>query len=271
MVKTMFRNKFWLVIGICLMVMLSSSDAFAWHRGGPREDVVVGPHRYHYRDGRFYRPGWFGFDFVVVAPPIGAVIKVLPPRRNIIIVRGVRYYYYDNIYYTDCPGGYIVVTPPIVVTPIGTVVKVLPPRHDTIIVKDVRYYYYDNIYYTDCPDGYIVATPPIGAIIKVLSPGYDTIIVKDVKYYYYNDVYYTDCPGGYIVVPAPAITPDVVSTPAEQPQAPSGETVIINIPNAGGGYTPVTLVKKEDGYIGPQGEYYQGHPTVDQLKVLYGN
>ncbi len=182
----MFRNKFWLVMGICLMVVLSSSDAFAWRRGGPREVVVVGHNRYHYRDGRFYRPGWFGFDFVVVVPPIGAVITVLPPKRTTIIVKGVKYYYYDNVYYSDCPSG-------------------------------------------------------------------------------------------YIVVPAPATTPDVVAAPAEkaapaeQPQAPSGETVVINIPNAAGGYTPVTLVKDKDGYIGPQGEYYQGHPTVDQLKVLYGN
>ncbi len=235
MAKIMLRNKFWLVIGICLMAVLSSSDAFAWHRDGRREVVVVGHTRYHYRDGRFYRPGLFGFGFVAVAPPIGAVITVLPPRHNIIMLRGVKYYYYDNVYYTTCPSGYIVV----------------------------------NL--------------PIGAIVTALPPGYNTVTVGDVKYYYYDNVYYTTCPSGYIVVPAPAATPDVVSTPAEkavptekaapaeQPQASSGETVVINIPNAAGGYTPVTLVKDKDGYIGPQGEYYQGHPTVDQLKVLYGN
>ena len=25
-----------------------------------------------------------------------------------------------------------------------------------------------------------------------------------------------------------------------------------------------------DGFVGPQGEYYPGHPTVEQLKILYG-
>jgi hypothetical protein len=45
----------------------------------------------------------------------------------------------------------------------------------------------------------------------------------------------------------------------------------VNIPNKSGGFTPVTLVKLGDGYIGPQKEFYAGHPTVAQLQVLYGN
>jgi hypothetical protein len=216
--KTMFKNKLWLVMGICIIVAVPSSDAFAWRRDGPREVVIVGHNRYHYRDGRFYRHGLFGFGFVAVAPPIGAIVRVLPSRHTTIIVRGGRYRYYDNVYYTDSPSGYVVVT------------------------------------------------PPIGANVTVLPSGCNTITVGGVKYYYYDNVYYTDSPSGYVVVPAPAATPAVVAAPA-----PSGETVVINIPNASGGHTPVTLVKDKDGYIGPQGEYYQGHPTVDQLKVLYGN
>ena len=49
------------------------------------------------------------------------------------------------------------------------------------------------------------------------------------------------------------------------------ETLIINIPNSNGSYTPVTLVRQGNGYIGPQGEYYASRPTVAQLKVLYGS
>lgn len=29
---------------------------------------------------------------------------------------------------------------------------------------------------------------------------------------------------------------------------------------------PVALTKSNDGYVGPQGEFYQGHPTVEELK-----
>jgi hypothetical protein len=46
--------------------------------------------------------------------------------------------------------------------------------------------------------------------------------------------------------------------------------VTINVPNSRGGYTLVALVKSQDGYVGPQGEYYQGYPTIEQLKVIYG-
>ncbi len=37
-----------------------------------------------------------------------------------------------------------------------------------------------------------------------------------------------------------------------------------------GGYTAITLKKWGNGFIGPQGEYYSEHPTVEQLKTLYG-
>ena len=47
-------------------------------------------------------------------------------------------------------------------------------------------------------------------------------------------------------------------------------TVVINVPNHNGSYTPIALRKSGSGYIGPQGEYYHGNPTVTQLRALYG-
>jgi len=46
--------------------------------------------------------------------------------------------------------------------------------------------------------------------------------------------------------------------------------VTVNIPNANGGFTSVKLTKFKDGFKGPQGEFYKGHPTVEELRVLYG-
>jgi len=60
---------------------------------------------------------------------------------------------------------------------------------------------------------------------------------------------------------------DKVMTAATKRQ---DDTVTVNVPNAHGGYTPVKLVKIDKGYLGPRGEFYQGHPTVAQLKVRYG-
>jgi len=181
MIKKVFGKKVVFFTAFCLMLAVSYSNAFARDEGrggGHREVVVVGRERYHYHDGRFFKPGWFGwFEFNLVTPPIGAVISVLPY-------------------------------------------------------------------------------------------GYQTIVVGGLPYYYYDNIYYRPCPSGYIVVPQPVLNTIVVSNPVVT--QPSGETVTINVPNSHGGYTSVILVKYNNGYLGPQGEYYSGNPTVEQLKILYG-
>jgi len=117
---------------------------------------------------------------------------------------------------------------------IGTVVTSLPPYYETVYANGVPYYHYDRVYYRPYSRGYIVVSEPTSTIVTV--PSNTTVVVSDVS----------------------------------QKKVMSGETITINIPNVNGGYTPVRLTKFKDGYIGPQGEYYQGHPTVGQLSVLYG-
>ena len=178
MANKIFKNKLWLVTVFCLIFTLSCSNAFAWGgRGGERGGH--GGERYHYRDGRWYRPGWFGFEFAVAALTIGAIVDTIPR-------------------------------------------------------------------------------------------GYRTVVVAGDSYYYYDGVYYRPYPSGYVVVPAPVVTPAVVAAPSTQPQTLSSETAVVNVPNSGGGYTEVKLIKTNNGYVGPQGEFYPGNPTVDKLKVLYG-
>jgi len=127
--------------------------------------------------------------------------------------------------------------------------------------------------------GFFATGLAVGAIVYTLPPRYETVYVSGEPYYYYDGAYYRQSPSGYIVVPAPATT--VVTMPAAtttvvtaptvmQPNVISGQSVVISIPNINGGYTPVTLTQYKTGYIGPQGEYYEGHPSVEQLKVLYG-
>jgi len=126
----------------------------------------------------------------------------------------------------------------------------------------------------------IVAGLVAGTIIATLPPHYRTVYVGGVPYYYDGTYYYQSGPTGYVVVQqpaqapvvvAPAVATSVVASPAiSQPNVASTGAVVINIPNASGSYTPVSLTKHKTGYIGPQGEYYEGHPTVEQLKVLYG-
>lgn len=47
-------------------------------------------------------------------------------------------------------------------------------------------------------------------------------------------------------------------------------TVVINVQNSNGSYTPVTLRRAGNQYVGPRGEYYSALPTEQQLKVAYG-
>ena len=181
--------RFRVAIIFCLVLVLFCSDALAWGGRG-------GGERHYYRDGRWYRHGWLGFDIAVSALAIGALIDGLPPRYETVVVGGVPYYYYGNTYYRPYPqGGYVVVPPPVMAQPVMVV--------------------------------------PEASSVSVSQP----VVIK------------------------------------QQPLAPQAqipETLTVNIPNSRGGYTAVTLKRSGNGFVGPQGEYYPEHPTVEQLKVLYG-
>ena len=127
----------------------------------------------------------------------------------------------------------------------GTIIATLPPHYRTVYVGGVPYYYDGTYYYQNCPSGYVVVQPAIAPVVVASTPA-------------------------TVVVSAPASTTVVTSPVVTQPKGISGDAIIINIPNTSGGFTPVTLTKHKSGYIGPQGEYYEGHPTVQQLRVLYG-
>ena len=151
----------------------------------------------------------------------------------------------------------------------------LPSHHTVVVLRGARYHYWGGRFYRRGAIGFFIVTPPIGAVITLLPDGFNTVIVGGIRYYYFDGVYYTDAPTGYVVVPAPAGAPTTVlqqatPAPAETTATPPGQTFTINVPNSSGGFTPVKLVKYKNGWLGPQGEFYPGNPTVDQLSVLYG-
>lgn len=86
---------------------------YAVHRL-PRGYHVFGYHheRYFFYDGIWYRPSISGF--VVVTPPIGLTLSLLPPYYTTLWVGGVPYYYADGVYYRWLPEDqtYVVTTPP---------------------------------------------------------------------------------------------------------------------------------------------------------------
>lgn len=51
---------------------------------------------------------------------------------------------------------------------------------------------------------------------------------------------------------------------------PPSNIVVVNVTNANGSYTPVTLRQEGGSYIGPRGERYLHLPTEEQLRGAYG-
>lgn len=81
------------------------------NRGGGHAENRGG--RYHYRDGRWYGRGWFGWEFLVSALAIGAMVESLPPNHTVIVVGDTPYYYDNTTYYRQLPdGSYVVVRSP---------------------------------------------------------------------------------------------------------------------------------------------------------------
>lgn len=74
--------------------------------------IVYRNERYFFHDGIWYRP--YDSRFVVVRPPVGVVIPVLPSFYTVIWVGAIPYYYAAGIYYTWYPEyrGYVVAEPP---------------------------------------------------------------------------------------------------------------------------------------------------------------
>jgi hypothetical protein len=151
------------------------------------------------------------------------------------------------------------------------------------------YYYSGYGYGPRWPYGYDFA-PGIGTFVTYLPDVYETVIINGHTYYFAGGYYFRPYSSGYVIVPEPvSVAPATVQTqkseataqtssssdadkqPVAQPKSASHDTITVNIPNSKGGFTPVALVKNKDGYLGPQGEFYAGHPTVDELKALYGN
>ena len=138
---------------------------------------------------------------------------------------------------------------------IGALIDSLPPRCTRVVYAGVPYYYCDGYYYRPYyGGGYVVVQPPVAVQPVAAAPEVAPVAAAAPEV-------------APVAAPAPA-----TAAPVAQPQAQTRlpETLIVNIPNSKGEYTKVTLKKSGNGFVGPQGEYYEGHPTVEQLKVLYG-
>jgi hypothetical protein len=81
--------------------------------------------RFYYGGGLWYsndRPG----RYAVVAPPLGIVVRLLPPFYSTMYVGPTPYYYANSTYYMQVPQGYAVVAPPTRIAAVAPQAPVAP-------------------------------------------------------------------------------------------------------------------------------------------------
>jgi hypothetical protein len=96
------HGRYYAPVGTSVRALPPDYRPYYFHGGAP----------YYFSGGVWYAPR--GPGFVVVTPPIGLSIAVLPAYYSTVWFGGVPYYYADNVYYTSAPdqSGYVVAPPP---------------------------------------------------------------------------------------------------------------------------------------------------------------
>ena len=230
--------------------------------------VVASGTRYYYDEGLYYYPSTHGY--VLVAPPVGAIVPALPREYRPVVINGVVYYTDRGIFYVYTRHGYQLVPPPVVQRisePIYTTrtVQVVEPESQTKVAEGMG----------------------LGGILGALTGG---IIGHQMKGH--NEVSGAllgglagAAAGGIVGAQMPnenasrsvvveevhaAVPPLPVAVAVPQPADGSADgSFTVNIPNGQGGYVAVIIKKSGNGFVGPQGEYYPEFPKVSQLQVMY--
>jgi hypothetical protein len=100
----------------------------------------IGGAPYYYYGGVYYAPQQNGY--MVVAPPVGAVVPALPDGVETVVAGGSMLYYADGTFYAPVANGYQVVAPPM-----GVIVSMLPPDATPVVINGMTYYQSNGMYY----------------------------------------------------------------------------------------------------------------------------
>lgn len=157
------HNHYYPSVGYSLSILPTGNVAVGF-RGG----------RFFFHSGVWYQRG--GPGFVVVRPPFGIVVPVLPPAYSTVWNAGVPYYYANDVYYAEQPGGGYVVSPaPMEATaateqslpPPAPAPQTMPAPGASAPPASASWYYCDstNAYYpyvSECREGWrtVPANPP---------------------------------------------------------------------------------------------------------------
>jgi hypothetical protein len=131
--------------------------------------LAFGGSNYYYHEGLFYHPSRGAY--IIVNPPLGMIVPILPVGYSMVQVYDRDYFFYDNIYYEWAPSynGYRVVELPTIVNtpqnvqtnnPVGTIFYDLPQGAEKRIINGVEYYYFEG--------QYLLSTLQNGSVVYVV-------------------------------------------------------------------------------------------------------
>jgi hypothetical protein len=117
--------------------------------------------------------------------------------------------------------------------------------------RPAQFFNYGNI----IPVQYNPGTTSISTYVDHLPAGHFSVIINGMTYAVYQDVFYIQTPSGYQAVDPTTLIYD--------------GSFSISIPNKKGGYIQIQIQVVENGFIGPQGEFYPRFPSIQQLQTIY--
>lgn len=203
-------------------------------------------------------------------PPVGA---------HRVVVGGIPYWFYGGVYYQLSGDTYVVVSAP--------VIPVLPGPYSVVIVRGSVYYISDGVYYRAAPGGYLVVERPVETVVTVPAEQPATIsTLSETRVIYapkqsgdgFVPVTLRKLDSGYLgpqgefypTMPQVALLTEMYGIPDEL-KLTRTDVFFIHIPNKDGmTFTRVELKRRDNGFVGPQGEFYPQMPTVAHLVELYG-
>jgi hypothetical protein len=267
--------------------------------------IIVGGVPYWTYGGIYYQLGDDGY--VVVGAPI---VPVLPRHYSVIVIHGVVYYVADDIYYRPAPGGYVVVERPVepaanvaipAPEPQGGTITLYVPKKDSDGFAPVTLKKIDGGFLG--PQGeFYPAVPPVALLTEMY--GIDEILRQtpsDTFFIHvpnrdgetFTRVELTRHKGGFLgpqgefypIMPSVAHLAEMYGSPREaaktqdaqaasvsqEPAQTDDAVVHVQVPKKNGqGTVDVVLKRRDQGYLGPQGEFYPQMPSAGQLAEVYG-
>ena len=137
-----------------------------------------------------------------------------------------------------------------------------------------NYFYEDGMFFRKAGFGFVAIAPPMGVIVPVLPFGYAAFHYgPGLDFYCMGGIYYRHVPEGYMVVPEDEFERNRRRERHGDRHGSRGNSrereYSEYIPDTDGTITSVKFEKSDSGYLGFQGEFRDGKPSMFGLSMLF--